>query len=122
MATKPKKELTTKKPTAKAEPKLPPVINNIAINRKTVVERKYSNSQAFAVMEYTNAATGETEVIWNSRDGAVLNQVPSKDNSSELTHINYERDVINENYKPAKGTRIFTGPVDAPVLTTVGVK
>lgn len=70
------------------------------------MSEEYKHNEAFCLMEYTDEATGETEILWNSRDGVTPFIIRSRA-GNEAVHTNWKRDRREPNYAPPIGSRVF---------------
>lgn len=66
----------------------------------------YNHPEAFCRMRYRDMKTGESEVLWNSRDGVTPFITHSKD-GNKMQHIDWEKDVCDPFFVPPVGSRIF---------------
>jgi hypothetical protein len=66
----------------------------------------YQHGEAFCHMTYASKDGGETEVIWNSRDGVTPFIICSR-NGTEMKHVNWRQDRRDPSYVPKAGDRIF---------------
>ena len=57
-------------------------------------------------MQYRDKVTGETEVLWNSRDGVTPFGITSR-RGNDAMHENWQQDICVPRFKPAPGMRIF---------------
>ena len=67
---------------------------------------EYNHQEAFCLMQYRDKVTGETEVLWNSRDGVTPFGIVSR-RGNDAMHNNWRQDVRIPDFKPAPGMRIF---------------
>lgn len=67
--------------------------------------RPHVQAEAFCLMKY-QAENGETELIWNSRDGVTPFCIRLK-SGAEARHVEWQRDQYLPNYLPEVGERIF---------------
>ena len=70
-------------------------------------DKKYNHVEAFCLMKYQSKDGQITEMLWNSRDGVTPFGIRSKDGTTELFHVEWQRDVCCPDHKPQKGDRIF---------------
>ncbi|MFL6138836.1 MAG: hypothetical protein ACJ74O_13685 [Frankiaceae bacterium] len=71
----------------------------------------YEHPEAYCLMTY-QAIDGETEVIWNSRDG-VTPYVIGLRSGKEARHVNWPSDRCVPDYLPPLGSRIFVDLTEA---------
>ena len=67
---------------------------------------EYNHQEAFCLMQYRDKVTGETEVLWNSRDGVTPFGIVSR-RGNDAMHDNWKQDIRVPQFKPAPGMRIF---------------
>ena len=67
---------------------------------------KYKYPEAFCLMQYRDKVTGETEILWNSRDGVTPFGISSR-RGNDAMHENWKQDICIPDFKPAPGMRIF---------------
>lgn len=65
-----------------------------------------AHAEAFALMTYADKENGETEIIWNSRDGVTPFIIHSR-SGKEMVHTNFQLDKYAPDHKPKPGDRIF---------------
>jgi hypothetical protein len=69
---------------------------------------EYLHKEAFCLMTYRDENSTEEEVLWNSRDGVTPFGISSRiDKTKTLYHVDWNKDLAVENYKPIIGMRIF---------------
>lgn len=73
--------------------------------------RKYNHAEAFCLMSYKCEKCGETEQLWNSRDGVTPFVIGCKSCDGSMVHINWQSDKRIPDYIPMKGQRVF---IDIP--------
>lgn len=79
----------------------------------------YWHKEAFALMEYGCKVCGDTEQLWNSRDGVTPFSIPCKrwqcneadDLACPMTHVNWHNDRCYPEFVPHPGLRVF---IDIP--------
>jgi len=72
------------------------------------MDKKYKHAEAFALMTYKCQNCGDTEKIWNSRDGVTPFSIRCEYCLDGLKyHINWKEDLCFPNYEPQEGMRIF---------------
>lgn len=76
--------------------------------KSTFKERshEYAHKEAFCLMEYRDDVTGESEYLWNSRDGVTPFGIQSR-RGNQSFHVNFQLDRRRVDFKPSKGMRIF---------------
>lgn len=84
-------------------------------------EAKYEHAEAYNLMNY-RAADGETEVIWNSRDGVTPFAITLR-SGKEARHVDWRSDRRAPDFQPPAGSRMFVDltPERARVLAARGV-
>lgn len=67
---------------------------------------KHIYGEAFMIMQYTSD-NGESDYIWNSRDGITPFIIATRDGTSKMRHVNFHQDVYAPDHTPIVGDRIF---------------
>lgn len=67
----------------------------------------HQHVEAFALMFYQSKDGQVHEWLWNSRDGVTPFGITSRDESAELFHEYWNRDIYCPKYRPAIGMRVF---------------
>lgn len=65
------------------------------------------NADGFTLMWYAAQDGTHRERIWNSRDAVTPFCVGSRDNSTEITHVDWHLDEFAPSYVPRIGERVF---------------
>ena len=81
------------------------------MNKK--VMKKYNHGEAFKVMEYECDDCGQSEMIWNSRDGVTPMFLSSclTCGDGKVAHVNWKDDRFDPNHIPQPGERVW---IDMP--------
>lgn len=70
-------------------------------------KQKYNHKEAFCLMLYECERCGESETLWNSRDGVTPFIIRCRHCNGEARHINWFLDECKPNHKPRPSQRIF---------------
>ena len=70
--------------------------------------QEYKHPEAFCLLTYLCKDCGETEIIWNSRDGSIQVLIDCLDcKSHHMEHSLDHEDTCSPDWEPSKGDRIF---------------
>jgi hypothetical protein len=67
----------------------------------------HSSGDSFMLMKYASKDGLIVEYLWNSRDGVTPFMLLAKDGKTEMSHVDWNRDIYCPNYQPPVGMRIF---------------
>lgn len=69
--------------------------------------QKYAYNEAFCLMQYQCENCGNTETLWNSRDGVTPFIIGCAICDGQMQHINWGDDICQPDHFPECGDRVF---------------
>ena len=80
--------------------------------------RQFNHLEAFKVMEYRCDKCGQSEMIWNSRDGVTPMFLSCAICGEQSAHVNWKGDTFAPEHTPKPGERVFINMPDELRLPT----